>query len=137
MVLSPAAVFAGTNRFTAEILSKSEPSTNLTRVVWHPSGREVTYLRPRRNAKTTNTVLWAYDVASGKERVLFDPATTSGSTNQRPLSLSAYQWAPSGDAILVTSANDLWVIPLVSGQPRQLTHDAAAEELPTFSPDGK
>ena len=37
----------------------------------------------------------------------------------------------------MTSANDLWVIPLVSGQPRQLTHDAAAEELPTFSPDGK
>src|SRR6266496_309742 len=136
LVISPATALSGTNRFTAEIISQADVSTNLARVLWHPSGRQVSYLRPQVNGKTTNTVLWAYDVERREERVLFDPSAHRVSTNLAPLSLSSYQWSPRGDAILVAGANDLWWIPMASGRPERLTQDAAAEELPTFSPDG-
>src|SRR6266498_368295 len=136
LVISAATAFGGTNRFTAKIISQSEASTNLTRALWHPSGRLVSYPRPKAEGKTTNTVLWGYDVERREERVLFSPAAHRVSTNLAPLSLSSYQWSPSGDAILVASANDLWWIPMVSGHTQRLTQDAAAEELPTFSPDG-
>jgi dipeptidyl-peptidase-4 len=125
---------AGTNRFTAEIISQSEPSTNLSRVLWHPSGRQVTYLRSKAKAGRTNTVLFAYDVETREERELFDPTTL---TNPVRLSLSSYQWSPAGDAILVTGLSDLWRVPVPGGQPQRLTHDLLAEESPTWSPNGQ
>ena len=45
--LTAAALPAGTNRFTVEIISRSEAATatNLSRVVWHPTEERATYLR--------------------------------------------------------------------------------------------
>jgi len=124
---------AGTNRFSAGTISRSEPSTNITRALWHPSGRQVTYLRPFGNAKHTTNALCAYDIASGRETILYVPPS---GTNQPALSLSSYQWSPRGDVILVTGDDDLWLIPVPVGPARRLTHDKEPEELSAFSPDG-
>jgi dipeptidyl-peptidase-4 len=124
---------AGTNLFTAEIISKSEPSTNISRVFWHPSGRQVTYLRPRGDGTRSTNILCAYDVYDGKEAVLFEPPA---GTNHARLSLSSYQWSPRGDSILVSGDRDLWLVPIPQGSPRRLTHAEGAEEVPDFSPDG-
>jgi dipeptidyl-peptidase-4 len=125
---------AGTNRFTAELISKSEHSTNITRVMWHPSGEQVTYLRPRGASRDTTNVLCAYDIALGREMVLFAPPPA---TNGARLSLSNYQWSPGGDAILVEDYRDLWLVSIPQGEPRRITDDSEAEEFPTFSPDGQ
>jgi len=125
---------AGTNRFTAEIISKPEPSTNISRVLWHPLSRQVTYLRPRGTATNSTNVLCSYDISTENETVLFEPPA---GTNHVRLSLSSYQWSPDGSAILVSGDQDLWVVPTPQGAPRRLTHDTEAEEMPTFSPDGE
>jgi dipeptidyl-peptidase-4 len=129
--------FAGTNRFTAELISKTEPSTNISRVFWHPSGKEVTYLRPQGNGTNTTNVLCSFDVDKLRERVLFDPAMHPVGTNKARLSLSAYQWSPDGKSILVTGDNDLWLVPADTLVPKRLTSDSASEELATFSPDSQ
>jgi dipeptidyl-peptidase-4 len=125
---------AGTNRFTAELISKSEPLTNISRVLWHPLSRHVTYLRSNGTAKNITNVLCSYDVSTGGEAVLFEPPA---GTNHVHLSLSSYQWSPDGSAILVSGDQDLWLVPIPQDAPKRLTRDTEAEELPTFSPDGQ
>jgi Tol biopolymer transport system component len=50
-------------------------------------------------------------------------------------------WAPDGNAIAFTGMSrgltDLWVLDLVTGQPRQLTNDPFADLQPAWSPDGR
>lgn len=136
---------AGTNRFTAKIISKSVPSTGLSRVVWHPSSAFISYLRPVGPGEKTTNVLFTYNPETRSERkFLAAPviASDSGSrTNEIRLSLSEYQWSPTGDALLLTGDGDLWRIAVepLSGRteaPRRVTHDRQSEELVSFSPDG-
>lgn len=137
VLVTTSPVLAGTNRFTVEVINKSEPSTNLSRVLWHPSGKEVTYLRPQGSGTNTTNVLCVFDVSSLRERVLFDPSAHLVGTNKARLSLSAYQWSPDGKSLLLTGNNDLWLIPADTLIPKRLTSSPAAEELAAFSPDSR
>lgn len=124
---------AGTNRLTAAAITQPQASTNITRPLWRPPGNQVSFLRPLVRGGKTNTALCAYDLASGAEVVLFDPARASEKTR---LALGGYQWSPAGDAVLVSSGGDLHWIEITNGRTRQLTKDTAAEEQPLISPDG-
>lgn len=54
-------------------------------------------------------------------------------------SLDAYHWSPAGDALLLESGGDLWLLRPGAGEEERLTRltaTEAAEEDPAFSPDG-
>jgi len=129
--------FGGTNRFTLDVISQSPPDTNISRVQWHPYGHEVTYLRPVIQSGRTNNALFAHDIATGKERIVFDPPIPSPATNSSWLSLASYQWSPAGDALLVTGSNDLWLVFVATRGITRLTYDRETEHVPSFSPDGQ
>jgi len=126
-------VEAATRRLTAEAITRSEPSTNLSRAVWRPPGQQVSYLRPIPRDGKTNSVLCAYDIPTAREVILFDPSTSEPKSR---LSISSYQWSPDGSAILVNGGGDLYIVELPGGRVRRLTKDGDAKEIATWSPDG-
>ena len=132
LCLCAAPLLAAEKRFSAEVVASppfSAPA--LSRVQWHPSGAQLTYFKSRRAGTNSASALYAYEVATQKESVLFDP-----STNKVRLSLAAYQWSPDGKSLLATAENDLWLVTVATGEARRLTRDSAAEEMPLFSPTG-
>ncbi|HEY4076848.1 MAG TPA: amidohydrolase family protein [Rhizomicrobium sp.] len=44
--------------------------------------------------------------------------------------------SPDGKQIAFAAIGDLWVVPVTGGKPQNLTHDAAYDVDPTWSPDG-
>jgi dipeptidyl-peptidase-4 len=117
---------------------KPVSSTPISRVLWHPAGKQVTYVKRIVKGNRSNDALWGYDVDAASERLLIDPEDAApGKQTTRPAwSLAGYQWSPDGKALLVTGEHDLWLVPTTGEEPRRLTHDEASEESPTFSPDG-
>lgn len=115
----------------AEAIDKPVSAAPIMSVQWHPSGKQVTYMRM--NARSQALV--SYDIEAAAEKVLFDPA--AGGAGAPRLGLQGYVWSPKGDAILVKDGKDLWLIPIPGAQPRRLTNDEPDEESPAFSPDGK
>jgi dipeptidyl-peptidase-4 len=124
---------AATRRLTAEAITRSEASTNISRTLWRPPGNQVSFIRPVGRDGVTNSVLCAYDIADGREVILFDPS--NGETKPR-LSISGYQWSADGSAILVTGGGDLHAVEIPGGRVRRLTKDGEAKEAVTWSPDG-
>ena len=124
---------ASTRRLTAEAITRSESSTNISRPLWRPPGNQVSFLRPIRRDGKSNSVLCAYDIPAAREVILFDP---SGAENKSRLSLSGYQWSPDGSAILLLNGSDLCVVEIPGGRVRRLTKDVEAKEAVTWSPDG-
>lgn len=45
--------------------------------------------------------------------------------------------SPDGKQIAFVAIGDLWVVPVTGGRPQNLTHDAAYDADPTWSPDGR
>jgi Tol biopolymer transport system component len=45
--------------------------------------------------------------------------------------------SPDGQQIAFVAIGDLWVVPVTGGKPHNLTHDAAYDVDPTWSPDGR
>ena len=124
---------AASRRLTAEAITRSEASTNISRALWRPPGQQVSFLRPVQSESKTNTVLCAYDIATGREVILFDPSSVEAKPR---LSISGYQWSPDGSAILVTGGSGLYVIEIPGGRVRRLTKDGESKEVVTWSPDG-
>ena len=115
---------AATRRLTAEAITRSESTTNISRPLWRPPGNQVSFLRPLRRDGKSNSVLCAYDIPMAREVILFDPS--SAETKSR-LSLSGYQWSPDGSAFLVLSGGDLYVVEIPGGRVRRLTKDGEAK----------
>jgi len=104
-----------------------EPS--ITEVAWSPDSSQITYFRQKGKGDDPPKTLWSFDVKTRKERLLLDP------TNEN-IKLSAYEWSPKGDSILLQSETDLWLFDVKTGSKKQLTKDGDEEECPAFSPTG-
>src|SRR5579859_3439692 len=106
-------------------------SRGISNLEWRPGGREISYIRRQGSGKSATSVLWAYDVATRKERELVG----SGGETEK-LNLASYQWSPKGDALLLQGGKDLWLLDIESGVRQRLTNDADQDEDATFSPAG-
>jgi dipeptidyl-peptidase-4 len=105
------------------------------------------YLWPRGAAGERRGSLMKVDAASGDEAPLFDAnaferALTSvpGVTADEAARLSAarkYILGPSGDRLIVTVGDDLYLWRLGADRAVRLTSTPGTEEDPTFSPDGR
>jgi Tol biopolymer transport system component len=106
------------------------PSERLPHVAfWSPDGSRlaVNVLEP--GGRST---IWLADSLGGHLRQL----TTEGFEN-----LADRPWSPDGKSLLYvsnrTGTNDIWLVPVDSGAPLQLTRDVRDDQDPTWSPDGK
>ncbi|MFL6289392.1 MAG: DPP IV N-terminal domain-containing protein [Thermoanaerobaculia bacterium] len=93
---------------------------------WSPDGRSLAYLWGQDELRDEKPALWRLDVTTGKSERLSD------------LDLDEYVWSPRGDALLLVSEGDLYLLPLggIGGGLRRLTETKEEETQPGFSPDG-
>ncbi|HEX5718218.1 MAG TPA: DPP IV N-terminal domain-containing protein [Thermoanaerobaculia bacterium] len=86
---------------------------------WSPDGRHLAYLWGRNEEEA----LWRLDVSTGKSESLIE------------MDLDELAWSPRGDALLLVSEGDLYLLP-IGGKLRRLTETEEKETQPSFSPDG-
>jgi len=100
---------------------------------WRPTGdgssHALTYLWDAGDGEA----LWQMDRATGEATALV--AVSELGRFGDDLAIDSYQWSPSGDALLVESADDLFLW-RAGDEWRRLTETEDAEEAPVFSPDG-
>jgi dipeptidyl-peptidase-4 len=97
-----------------------------------------TYVK-REGGRGAKVSLWEEDAVTGKAAKLLEAIPADGTGKDgKPLTLpvAGAQWNEAGTALLVAAESDLWVFELGARLARRITNDAAAEELPRFSPDG-
>lgn len=106
--------------------------------------RRLTYVLTEGFGPTAKSALWEMDVTTGKKTLLLEPPAVPAEPDGREpegkparLSLAGARWNPSGSALLLTGADDLWIWDAKTKTVRRLTRDEAEEEYPTFSPDGR
>jgi dipeptidyl-peptidase-4 len=114
-----------------------------------PDGKTLTFLAPPEGAHGMARVLWAHDVATGEQRVLFAPsdegvteATVSlqealRRERQRQVTqgVTSYEWAKKAPVILVPLLGDLRIIEGAVGQVGA-RHVGTRATDPHLSPDG-
>jgi dipeptidyl-peptidase-4 len=116
-----------------------------------PDGSVVTFLKPKEEDSEVLD-LWAYDAATGEERLLvdstvLDPDETELSEEEkarrermriRDRGIVSYEWDERGRAVLVPAAGDLFYVE-VTGQTkaRRITHTEAFETDGRISPAGR
>jgi dipeptidyl-peptidase-4 len=131
------AIFAG-DRFSEKLPED---------ILWLPDSRAFVY---RQRIGSTDG-LWCHDVKTGRRRLVADwetvtQALAAARPDYRPPSLDdvnshpgAGQEAslsPSGRFYLASANGDLYLLDLLTGQPRYLTDGPGLERFATFSPDG-
>lgn len=108
----------------------------LSSVQWHPSGKQVTYVRGRVHNGTPYSVLFGYDFDADAEKTLYDPLV--GETlNTGPGVLNGFVWSPDGNALMVSHQSNLWYVALPDGSAKKLISNDPDVELKSFSADGK
>jgi Tol biopolymer transport system component len=97
------------------------------RASWFPDGEQVAFISDRQGKDQ----IWAINIKSGRERLLFDPDQD----------ISFPQISPDGKQIVFNSRKDgttnLWLAQIESREVKQLTFDKEAIGFPCWSPDGK
>jgi Tol biopolymer transport system component len=97
------------------------------RASWFPDGEQVAFISDRQGKDQ----MWAINIKSGRERLLFDPDQD----------ITFPQISPDGKQIVFNSRKDgttnLWLAQIESGEVKQLTFDKEAIGFPCWSPDGK
>ena len=107
----------------------------LSRVVWRPGGREISYLKRQGFGRGASVTLYLYDIASGKERVLLGPPNDT--MEGEKLDLASYQWTPGGDALLLEGEKSVRLYDPATGQMKSLVKDTMPIEDVTISPTGE
>jgi len=107
---------------------------------------DTTFLWPRQDAKG-NFVEWRlYDVATGKERPLFERAKFQAALTGAGITAEVAKEAAESDelrfdakktAVVASIADDLYLYSIAKGTVVRLTSAPGAEEEPSFSPDGQ
>jgi dipeptidyl-peptidase 4 len=103
---------------------------------------DTTFLWPRRDAAGELIEWRVFDVATGKERPLFDKAKLRAAFNEAGVAMpddvisDTMTFDAKKSAVLLTVAGDLWLWRL-NGALTRLTSTAGEEEEATFSPDGR
>jgi dipeptidyl-peptidase 4 len=100
---------------------------NPTAFNWSPTGATLAYVEP----EDGQDKLWLYDAATDTKRVLLDP-----STNADSIDITASQWSPKGDALLLPGATSLWLLDANSGDLKALPTPEGAKTSAVFTPDG-
>ena len=94
-----------------------------------PDGTRVAYFA----VDGSKFTIWMADSLGGNRRQL----TTEGFETLEQFN----EWSPDGSSLLYqssrTGTSDLWIFPLDSGAPRQLTRNVRNEYFGAWSPDGK
>jgi dipeptidyl-peptidase 4 len=131
------------------IYSQPSLSGRLSRgVTWSPDGKTLTFFEPSGSVTSPRNDLVAIDAASGKQSVLVsadkletslpkEQGKSSQATGLGRHAPSQYQWAPSGEALLLESSTALVWFDLKSQTPRTLVTGKAELVDPKISPDGK
>lgn len=152
---APATPTAGDGRLTLEALTGDAPLSgpSLVKPKIAPDGSQVGFLRGKQRDKN-RLDLWAYDIASGKTRLLVDSddvlpgeevlsdAEKARRERQRIAALSGivdYQWSPDGKRLLFPLGGELYLYDLgKSGKAavRKLTHGEGFATDPKLSPKG-
>jgi dipeptidyl-peptidase 4 len=115
---------------------------------WSPDGRRFGWIEREEAASAGD--LRVIDVATGERSVLVPAAqlaslapsvetaklTEQEKERRRRYSVSAWEWAPDGKALLFTGDGDLFRYDLATRQPTRLTSGGDASD-PKFSPDGR
>ncbi|NVK87278.1 MAG: S9 family peptidase [Gammaproteobacteria bacterium] len=114
-----------------------------------PDGQLITFLKGKQD-DYERLDLWAYDIASGKSRMLFDSAELHGGDENlsdeekarrerlrlKGSGIISYQWSPSGNAILFPLAGDIYYWPLGKKSAEKIIATEAFETDVKFSPKG-
>jgi dipeptidyl-peptidase-4 len=117
-------------------------------IAWSPDGNNLSFFEPNGSGPAAKNDLIAIDAASGKKSVLLsaekletalpkEEAKNSQATGLGRHAPSQYQWAPSGEALLLESSTALVWFDLKSQTPRTLVTGRAELGDPKISPDGK
>jgi dipeptidyl-peptidase 4 len=117
-------------------------------IAWTPDNRSVSFLDTTGTGKDSKTDLVAIDAATGKRSILVsaekldaalpkEQGKDSQATGLGRRAPSQFQWAPSGEAILLESATSLARFDLKSQTGRALVAGKAELADPKISPDGK
>ncbi len=103
---------------------------------WSPDGKLLTYVQ-RDKGKAE---VWAYEVATGARRLLFDsaklPKLASPPSGIGRQPGRTYQWSPRGNELLLAAQGQLYLLKLANGEVKPLTSAKEPAEDPKFSPDG-
>lgn len=119
-----------------DLFSDQHTGRRPSQTAWHPSGDALSYLWDAGDGEA----LWRITAATGETTKLLAVSDLPAPGPDEEPSLDAYRWSPSGDALVIESDGDLWLF-RPGGDDREpdlerLTETEAAEEAPTFSPDG-
>ena len=95
---------------------------------WSPVGTELAYV----DAQGDEDVLWLYNAATGDKKVLLDPAQSPGN-----IDVTSAQWSPSGDKMLLTGDEALWLLEVSTGELTSAVENAASVTGQMFTPDGE
>jgi dipeptidyl-peptidase-4 len=131
------------------IYSQPSLSGRLNRgVAWSPDGKTLTFFETTGAGKDAKNDLIAIDAAPGKRSILVsadkleaalpkEQGKSSQATGLGRRAPSQYQWAPSGDALLLQSSTALVWFDLKSQTPRTLVEGKTELADAKISPDGK
>ncbi len=95
---------------------------------WNPVGATLAYVEP----KDGQDLLWLYDAATARKRVLLDPSTSPDTT----IDLTSAQWSPRDNRLLLAGAESLWLLDAKTGELKPLVKTKEAKTGLAFSPDG-
>ncbi|HEY2117571.1 MAG TPA: S9 family peptidase [Candidatus Acidoferrum sp.] len=131
------------------IYSQPSLSGRLSRgIAWSPDGKTLTFFEPNGTGRDAKNDLVAIDAASGKRSVLVsadkletalpkEEGKSSQATGLGRRAPSQYQWAPSGEALLLESSTALVWFDLKTETPHTLVSGKAGLADAKISPDGK
>ncbi|MFQ5351089.1 MAG: DPP IV N-terminal domain-containing protein, partial [Thermoanaerobaculia bacterium] len=122
-----AAPLAADDILTFDVIFGDNPGGKVAgNLAWSPDGTRLAYSWDDGDGKA----LWLLDVASGEHIVVLREGGDHG------IEPGAYHWSPSGDALLLESGGDLYLLEIGGAAPRRLTETDEEESDPKFSPDG-
>lgn len=131
------------------IYSQPSLSGRLSRgIAWSPDGKTLTFFEPNGTGREAKNDLVAIDAASGKRSVLVsadkletalpkEEGKSSQATGLGRRAPSQYQWAPSGEVLLLESSTALVWFDLKTQTPHTLVSGKAGLADAKISPDGK
>jgi tricorn protease-like protein len=124
-------------RLTVELIYGSQEllGKDVIGVQWTLDGEGFTYYQP--DPQTGRPCVWKYDLGTRKKEKLLDSKNIEvleQPESEKRFTLSNYFWSPSGKAILLSSASDLYLYNVTNESVRRLTYDEEIERDPQFSP---